>query len=210
MSPDGIWRIAGVWTGTGGNVLDPANAQVVGGYAGETGGFLLLTSRANVLRGGEIQTLPTYSYGYYETRMKVASVSGLCDSFFWIEQGYGPHEIDIEFLTNESWIGSASSGQVHLTLHPSEQAYILHLPFNPSRGFHRYGFLWRSGHLDFTVDGAVAHSFDDADLATPVPGYIMMNTWTGAPDWGGGPPTADATTAYDWVKFYPGATAVVP
>src|SRR5262249_31166452 len=73
-SPDGIWRIAGIWTGTGGNVLDPANAQLVTSYGGETGSFLLLTSRAGVLRGGEIQTLPTYGYGYYEVRMRVSAI----------------------------------------------------------------------------------------------------------------------------------------
>jgi hypothetical protein len=36
----------------------------------------------------------------------------------------------------------------------------------------------------------------------------VMNTWTGNPNWGGGPPAKDATTIYDWVHFYPDASSV--
>jgi beta-glucanase (GH16 family) len=206
-SPDGIWRIAGVWTGTGNNTLEPGNGTFMSSYGGAAG-VLLLTSRANSMRGGEIQTLPTYGYGYYETSMRVSSTPGVCDSFFWMEENYGSHEWDVEFLTNESWISSANSGQVHLTLHPSEKAYVLSLPFNPSKDFHRYGFLWKPGTIDFTVDGKVLHSFADGSLNTTVQGYIMMNSWTGNPNWGGGPPTQDAVTAYDWVKYYANASAI--
>ena len=119
-STDGIWRIDRSWVGTGGDTMDPALAQLSSTYPGDSGiGFLSLSVAANELRGSEIQTmtLPGYGYGYYETRMKVTSVPGVCDSFFWIEApNYGPHEWDIEFLTNESWITSTNSGMVHLTI----------------------------------------------------------------------------------------------
>ena len=36
----------------------------------------------------------------------------------------------------------------------------------------------------------------------------MMNTWSGNASFGGGPPSQDATSVYDWVKFYPGATSI--
>ena len=36
----------------------------------------------------------------------------------------------------------------------------------------------------------------------------MMNTWTGNPYWGGGPPTQQATSVYDWVNFSPNVTVV--
>ncbi len=39
--------------------------------------------------------------------------------------------------------------------------------------------------------------------------YIMMNAWTGNPSWGGGPPSQDATSHYDFVKFYDGANDVI-
>jgi hypothetical protein len=39
-------------------------------------------------------------------------------------------------------------------------------------------------------------------------GYIMMTTWTGDATWGGGPPTENATSEYDWVKFWPNVTTI--
>jgi hypothetical protein len=209
VSPDNIWRIAGVWIGTGGNVLDPALASLTSTYKGQPGGFLSLSVKANSMRGSEIQSLPSYGYGYYETRMKVTSEPGVCASFFWIQAPYyGPHEWDVEFLTNEPWISSPNSGKVHLTIHPSKAEYVVDLPFNPSRDFHRYGFLWTAQTIAFTVDGQIVHTFSDSSLKTDAKGFIMMNTWTGSPTWGGGPPVADATTHYDWVRFWPDATAV--
>ncbi len=204
VSPDHIWRIAGVWKGTGNNVLDPALAALLPAYEGQPGGFLSLSVKANELRGSEIQTLPSYGYGYYETRMKVTTVPGVCASFFWIEAPkYGPHEWDVEFLTNEPWISSPNSGKVHLFIHPANIQYIVDLPFNPSLDFHRYGFLWTAQSISFTVDGQIVHTFSDPSLGTDAKGFIMMNTWTGNRNWGGGPPETDATTYYDWVKFWP-------
>ena len=49
----------------------------------------------------------------------------------------------------------------------------------------------------------------DPALKTDATGYIMMNTWSsGNPNFGGGPPAQDATSVYDWVKFYPNATSI--
>jgi CubicO group peptidase (beta-lactamase class C family) len=209
ISPDGLWRINGPWTGTGGNEMDPTLAVISPTFGQKGGGFISLTSAANQKRGSEIQTLKGYGYGYYETRLQVTSVPGVCDSFFWIESpNYGPHEWDIEFLTNESWITSPNSGQVHLTLHPSNSTFVLPLGFNPSKGIHRYGFLWTAGQIVFTVDGKAAHTFTESDLTTSATGFIMANTWTGNPNWGGGPPTKNATSTYAYVKFAPGATTI--
>lgn len=97
---------------------------------------------------------------------------------------------------------------MHLTIHPSHETYVLDLPFNPSLSFHRYGFLWTAGSIAFTVDGQIAHTFADSTLNTTAKGYIMMNMWTGSQYWGGGPPTRQATTVYDWVKFYPDVASV--
>lgn len=215
-SPDGNWRVAGDWTGTGGNQLLKANASLVSSYNGQSGGFLTLTSRAGRLRGGEIQTVNGAGgkYGYYEVSMKVSVTPGVCDSFFWIGEGYGNGEIDVEFLTNESWISSANSGQVHFTVHAadgSQLGYIVQLGFNPSQSFHRYGFLHTPSSIVFTVDGQPAWTVPGTiDMATNIApsGYIMMNSWTGNPNWGGGPPATDAVVAYDWVKYFAGASSI--
>jgi hypothetical protein len=210
-SPDGKWRIAGPWKGTGGNMLLPQNITISPEHNGVAGGFALLTSKANTMVGAELQSITTQGFGYYETRLRVTDVPGVCTSFFWIQAPkYGPLELDVEFLTNEPWINSENSGKVHFFIHPANINQIVDLPFNPSKEFHSYGFLWTPGTIAFTVDKKVVHTIVNDTLNLPSRGFIMMNSWTGNKDWGGGPPDRDATTVYDWVKYYPGATKVLP
>jgi Ca2+-binding RTX toxin-like protein len=215
VSPDGIWRIAGTWQGTGNNTLQPSNVSFTNTYPGETDtGFMTLTVPAgSPLRGAELQSLttPGYSYGYYETRLMTTNVkNGGVVSFFWIEQpNYGSHEWDIEFTLSDSWAGTSNPGRVSFTTHPLDNTQWVNLGFNPSQTFHKYGFLWTPGRIDFTVDGQVVRTVTDPALKTDATGYIMMNTWSsGNPNFGGGPPTQAATSVYDWVKFYPGATSI--
>jgi beta-glucanase (GH16 family) len=219
-SQDGLWKINGLWVGTGKDTLNPANVTFTETYKGEkTKGFCYFKSQANKMNGAEIQTLtsgPSYGYGYYEVRMKLTSAGdpianrGVCASFFWKRNNYGRAEWDLEFLTNGKWINSENSGQVTMNYHLDNNKSKVHyqdLPFNPSKGFHRYGFLWQPTRLDWTVDGKIVYSFEDPGVASE-PGWIMMNSWTGNKNWGGLPPTEDAITIYDWVKFYPNVTSV--
>src|SRR5262245_19652663 len=216
-SPDGIWRKNGVWVATGGNTFDPARCIQTTSYPGETSsGFLTLRSLANSLNGAEIQTLPKYGYGYYETRMKVTSVGdpvnnrGVVVSFFLWSDGI-PFELDIEFLTNGSWINSPNSGEVTFNFHLSDGSSQVHyqsLPFNPKNAFHRYGILWQPGRVDWTVDGLIVYTVNNPGFTTSATEYIMMNSWTGNANWGGLAPTQDADSVYDWVKFWPNVTSV--
>jgi beta-glucanase (GH16 family) len=203
ISPDGIWRINGLWVGVGGNTIDPSLAKLTWDFDKKTTGFMSMTVDANQLRGSELQTItsPGYNYGYYEARMMPSSVPGVVDSFFWIQApNYGPLEIDIEFLTKEF---TSTSGTVHFTIHPSNKTYIQTLNFNPAAAFHKYGFLWTPGTAEFYVDGQPVVSLSDSTLTSTVGGFIMANTWTGNPNWGAGPPTSNATSVYDWLLFYP-------
>lgn len=214
VSPDGIWQVAGTWVGTGNNTLQPANVTFTSSFPGETdtGYMYLKVPAGSPLRGGELQSLttPGYSYGYYEVRMKTANIkNGGVASFFWIEQpGYGPHEWDIEFTLSDAWAGTTNPGRVAFTIHPLENSQYVNLGFNPSQAFHRYGFLWTPGRIDFTVDGVVKLTMTDPSLNTTALGFIMMNAWSGNANFGGGPPTQPAISVYDWVKFYPGATVI--
>ena len=204
LTSDGLWQISGPWIGTDGNLLLPSLAQIVPSFDGMSGGFLELSVPANLEEGSEIQSLQTYGYGDYQVRMQITDVPGVVASFFWIEApNYGPAEWDIEFLTNESWIASTDSGIVHFTIHPSNDTEAFPLSFNPSLAFHTYGFDWTPGQIVFSVDGTNVFSFTSSDLTTTTTGYIMANTWTGNPDWGGGPPTQEATTVYDWMEYTP-------
>jgi len=225
-SPDGLWRRSS-WVATGNNLFTWDNAEIQSSYAGAAGGVLNLSvlhdqyydaaHNAYHYQGGELQSIGEsgsgFGYGYYEVRMKTTGESGCCVSFFWIQApDYGPEEIDIEFLTNEPW--TATSGTVHYTIHPDWAANHTYktqsLPFNPSSDFHRYGFLWTPDAISYTVDGQVVQTYSLPSCRN-IPrnkGYIMINTWTRNPDWGGGPPANKATSVYDWVRFYPGATGV--
>jgi len=206
ISPDGIWRKAGVWYGSGGNELDPARAVLTSTYPGESStGFLELTitPSTNPLEGAEIQTLAGYGYGYYEVRMMPSSVSGGVASFFLIgAPDYREPEFDIEFLLN-------AHNQVTFSNHPgSGGATYYNLGFDPTADFHNYGILWTPGPgpgvatVADTVDGVIVHSETSANfVASPSGEFIMMNAWSGNANFGGGPPTQNSTSVYDWVHF---------
>ena len=214
-SNDGIWRKNGVWTGTGNNQMDPARAVLSSAYSGESStGFLSLTIApgTNPLRGAEIQSMtsPGYGYGYYETRMKTSCVSGGVASFFVMgAPNYTNPELDIEFLLNDPTT-------VTFTNHPYDSsAHWYTLGFNPCMAFHRYGILWTPGPgtgvatVADVVDGAVVHSVTSSSLVKPANGeFIMLNAWSGNSNFGGGPPTQNSTSVYDYVRFYPNATSV--
>lgn len=219
-SQDGLWKINGPWLATGRNLMYPGNVTFTKTYKGEKDkGFMYFKSVADTMKGSEVQTIsscPCYGYGYYEVRLKLTNVGdpvnnrGVCASFFWKRKNYGRAEWDLEFLSNGKWISSANTGQVTMNYHLDDNRSKVHyqdLPFNPSNGFHRYGFLWQPNRLDWTVDGKIVYSFEDPGVASE-PGFIMMNSWTGNKNWGGLPPAKDAITIYDWVKFYPNVTSV--
>ena len=199
VSPNAIWQKAGPWKGTLENMFEVERAITQETYNGEDGGFLILKSLADSKNGAEIQTLTSYGYGYYETRMKPTSAYGVCNSFFWIEStsGYGPHEWDVEFFTVKDNI-------VDYTIHPhiAGRNYSYSPDYTYSDDFHRYGFLWTPGRIDYTIDGEIVKTFIDDILYTDAKGHIMMNSWTEY-TWLDGPPATDAEVAYDWVKFYP-------
>jgi len=226
---DGAFQVDGPWTGTGGNDLLPSLAVFTTAdpttLAQPATGYLTLSiSPGTPLQGSEIisNKLPGYGYGYYEAMMSVdpTQISGGVCSFFLIQAGgslnnksYGPGEFDIEFLLNESWLGSANSGAVHYTTHPSGVTYTQSLAFNPGLGYHRYGMLWVAGSpyptLSYTVDGQIDHVVTSADTVLPADGtWIMANAWSGNPSWGGGPPSAKTNCVYNWVKFWPNVTSV--
>ena len=222
---DGLFKIDGPWVGTGGNEINPPNAVFTTADPTTQGqpatGFLSLSTYASGGKNyaGEIisNNLPGYGCGYYEARMIVdpQRIAGGVVSFFWMQAGgtsnartYGPHEFDIEFLLNESWLTSTNTGAVHYTTHPSNATYTQTLSFNPALGYHRYGFLWVPGTLSYTVDGVIVHTVTGSDVASCMGGWIMANVSTGDATCGGGPPASPFSGVYDWFKFWPGVTTV--
>ena len=210
VSPDGNWQIAGPWVGTGGNTLQPQNVTFTDTFPGETNtGFMNLTIPAGQpLRGAELQSLDGYSYGYYEVRMMPSDVSGGVASFFLIgAPDYRQPEFDIEFLLN-------AENQVTFTNHPGSGTTFYNLSFDPTASFHEYGILWTlnangTATISNTIDDIIVRTETSASFVQPPQGeFIMMNAWSGNANFGGGPPTQNSTSVYDWVKFYAGATSI--
>src|SRR5215210_539930 len=200
ISPDGLWRINGVWYGTGNNEFDPARATLTSTYPGETStGFLNLTitPSTNPLEGGEIQSLKEYGYGYYEVRMMPSDVSGGVASFFLVDFDSPWHEFDIEFLLN-------TNNQVTFSNYGGAGTTYYNLGFDPTADFHAYGILWEPGKVTNFVDGVAVHSETNAYFVSDADGMnIMMNAWSGNPNFGGGPPAVNSTSVYDWVHYTP-------
>lgn len=205
ISPDGVWRIAGPWVGTGGNQLEPSNVAFTETYPGETStGFMYLTiPSGNPLRGAELQSLDGYGYGTYEARMKVSAVDGGVASFFLIgAPDYRQPEFDIEFLLGDG-------NEVTLFNHPTGGGITYSLGFDPTAAFHNYGIIWTpnadgTATVSKTVDGVIVHSATSSSYVASLDGeFIMMNAWSGNANFGGGPPTQNSTTVYDWVHYTP-------
>ncbi len=155
-------------------------------------------------------------YGYYEVTMKTANVgnstnnTGVVDSFFL--KGAPcckTQEVDFEFLTNETWL-QTPTGAVHCTLHypGGTISRKVSLPFNPSAGPHRYGFLWTpDGTVKFYADRQLIDTESNAAMTPPTDGMLIMaNAWTGNPNWGGLPPAGDAVATYADFNYWANIT----
>jgi hypothetical protein len=229
-------QISGPWQVAGEGFMTPTLAQVSdrdpSGLNDPGHGYLRLstvregarTLSSEVMSDGD----PGPGPGYYETRMVVDPEhrAGGCFAFFWIEAhdpagpgltgaGYGPREIDIEFLAsedaNEDWATHPDQpGYVHFTLHPAKVSWRQPLGFNPSTGYHRYGFLWTGAKVVFTVDGAPVHTLIDPALATPPRhgGWIMANVWSGIPTWGGPSPAQPVSAVYNRIAYHGGVRRI--
>jgi hypothetical protein len=185
--------------------VNPENVSV-------SDGKLVLTVPANEYEAGQIESISQdFHYGYYEARIKASETEaskefGVVNAFFMYSPKGNNNEIDIEFLSKD-FIGN--TGKVHFVLHPGNYHISRDLPFNPAAGFHNYGFKWSASSVDFFVDRHINQepvetmSISDGFPVPSQPGKIMLNNWTGNPNWGGGPPSNTATMEVDWVSFTP-------
>ncbi|KUR80130.1 glycoside hydrolase family 16 protein [Novosphingobium sp. FSW06-99] len=227
-------QISGPWLVGHEGFMTPALAQVSeqdpSGLNDPGKGYLRLST---VRDGGrtlasEVMSdgFPGTARGYYETRMVVDPEhrAGGCLSFFWIQArdtkgrswrgaSFGPLEIDIEFLANEPWATHPDQpGYVHFTLHPSNTTWRQPLPFNPSTGYHRYGFLWVANRVIYTVDGKPVHAMTEPGLshAPPNGGWMMANVWSGPRDWGGVTPEQPVSAVYNRMVHFGGVARIIP
>lgn len=125
---------------------------------------------------GEIQSVATFRYGYFEARMRVPRGQGVITGFFTYAgpaQGASAHEIDVEILGRET-------RRVYLTYHVGGHGTekIVELPFDAADGFHVYGFEWTPEALRWYIDNRLVHEARGAGVARlNRPQTLIVNLW---------------------------------
>lgn len=172
---------------------------------------------AKPLRGVEMRSVDTLTYGKVEARARFARGSGVVSSLVLI---YTPwpaddwNELDIEHLGRYSdrvqlnamvYTGAPTGGVVQQSVMPTQFPLIAPLAFDPSADFHVYSMEWTPTAARFTVDGLTQHVWDAEIERLKLPMNILLTIWaSSAAGWAGpldqtGIP---ATAEYDWIRVY--------
>ena len=133
--------------------------------------------------GSQVESVASnYHYGQYTATIKAVpptiSPEGVCQGFFYYHDDNS--EIDVEILSKDP-------GFVYFTVQGGEYFRIL-VP-NQSTQYHEYGFSWTNDQVEFLLDGEVVAT--TKENIPDKPGYIILNNWSGVPDWSGYPPQGD-------------------
>ena len=132
--------------------------------------------------------------------MKAVKCPGVISSFFTYTYYPSWHEIDIEFLGNNTNIVQFN----HYTEGKGGHEYFYNLGFDASKDYHEYGFNWTENEIIYYVDGRAVYR-----TVTEIPYHpsrIMMNLWNVHDDkqeWAG---KFDDTklplhSSYKWIGF---------
>lgn len=129
------------------------------------------------LSAGEISTLGSFRYGYFEVRMRVARGPGVITAAFSYAPRQGrvaSQEIDIEMLgrdTRAAYLG------YHIAGHSDEK--IIRLPFDASEGFHTYGYEWSPRSIRWYIDGDMVYELTDPRLQhMSNPQRMFLDIWS--------------------------------
>lgn len=170
-----------------------------------------------------------WTYGYFETRMKLPAEAGMWPAFWMLpqpEKGMG---------TNNRYGGWAANGEIDImeakgrlpyevgnTLHfhgdPSTYSARTARLLSPISEWHTYGLEWRSGHISWFVDGEETYRLENSqwDTTSPlgqgnasapfdVPFYIIIDLAVGGNYDGGVRPAesfSSASMQVDYVRVY--------
>jgi endo-1,3-1,4-beta-glycanase ExoK len=177
----------------GRSYLDPANVSV-------DGQNLRITLPARSLEGGEVFTNDLLGYGSYSARMKLPNAPSSITGFFLYKAPDYESEIDIELFNDSTrrimFTTYAGGAQTHTVTRT--------LPFDPTTGFHEYGFdyfqdpISGEASVAFYADGREMMSWDTGVPRTSM--HLMFNSWF--PRWlDGRRPKKNAYTYVDRISF---------
>lgn len=142
----------------------------------------LATDCRNKWSTAHIASRVKYSYGYFETSLKIADIDGM-NNAFWVtsDDNYeiDPDEIhypDLDHIAVHFWPPRESGGK------PSSMGYNVKLSQNLSAAFHDYGFLWTPTDLVFAVDGEPVAAISTRGM---IKGPLTIRYSTALADWAG-------------------------
>jgi beta-glucanase (GH16 family) len=173
----------------GHGAVDPANVSVAGGQLG-------IQLPASRLDGGEARTRALYGFGTYRARIRLADAPSSLTAFFLYRAPDYQQEIDIELYNDSSrriMLSTYSGGA-------QTNTRTLLLPFDATADYHEYEIDYRSGYVQFLVDGTALQTW-----TTGVPRSTMnvfVNAWF--PSWlAGQAPATNRFTYVDWIDVAP-------
>ncbi len=170
--------------------------------------------------GAEIQSAGTFGYGSFRVHMATPARSnnylkeGTSSAFYLRVPGKG--EIGVEIRSKFQGLIGYKRGVADLVVRdfsaapPRTWRGMGVLYFDPTTGFHSFGFDWRPGRVDFYADNSRLATLVSSTFPIPAgAGNLLLSHWTGDPSWTGGPPrdkNGKYVTNYmtvDWVSWTP-------
>lgn len=142
----------------------------------------------------------SFTYGFFEVRMRVPAGQGLWPAaWLFPADNAGPAEIDLaEVLGHDP-------ATTYMSVHyPGGSSTEGRTGPDLSAGFHTFGVDWQPDRITWYVDGVVARSVYGAGGIPSKPMYPMINLAVGG-SWPGSPDASTPTTAsldVDWVRIW--------
>jgi len=174
-------------------IFDPSCVETIDG-----GGLRLIAKDLadGKYPGGIIESVPSFTYGYFETRCKVPRGAGFWPAFWlWDRHDATLPEIDIfENLGLDTFYMSTHYG-----------GKLLSVPCNTgdlSLGYHNFSARWDETNVIFYVDDTVRAAINHGGVLN-APQYILLDLFIGG--WSGTPPPETVFPAYfdvDYIKVW--------
>ncbi len=125
---------------------------------------------------GEIQSMDTFRYGYFETRMRVPRGAGVVTGFFTFTRPSGQgtwQEIDMEIVGSNTRV-------LELAYHVGGRSrkQLIHLGFDASQNFNTYAFDWQSDFIRFYVNNQLVwEARGERVQQLRLPQKFIINLW---------------------------------
>lgn len=140
------------FSGYGQEIWDPTHAAA-------SGGLLTLTATPD-MHSGEVRSLQSFGYGYYEARMKLPATPGFWPAFWTVSSAGTFQEIDI------AECNSADPHRIGENLHwgvrgasPADNGGYNDPLTDFQADFHTYGVLYAVDRIEFYVDDVKRREF---------------------------------------------------